>query len=69
MSIIIVGVGDADFSNMEELDGDNTVLSDAHGRKASRDLVQFVKFNDFARAAPGRLAKETLAELPTQMMA
>ena len=69
LSIIIVGVGDADFSNMEELDGDNTVLSDAHGRKASRDLVQFVKFNDFARAAPGRLAKETLAELPTQMMA
>jgi hypothetical protein len=51
-----------------ELDGDDAMLTDAHGRKATRDLVQFVKFNDFARLAPGRLAKETLAELPGQMM-
>ena len=51
-----------------ELDGDDAMLTDAHGRKATSDLVQFVKFKDFARLAPGRLAKETLAELPGQMM-
>lgn len=38
-SIIIVGVGDADFSNMEELDADDVVLYDTKGRKAVRDIV------------------------------
>jgi hypothetical protein len=68
LSIIIVGVGEADFSAMEELDGDDVRLTNARGLKATRDIVQFVKFNDFKNAAPGRLAKETLLELPTQMM-
>ena len=44
-SIIIVGVGSADFSQMEELDGDDGVLRDARGRKCARDIVQFVEFN------------------------
>lgn len=30
-SVIIVGVGDADFSKMEELDGDDGLLRDADG--------------------------------------
>ena len=68
LSIIIVGVGEADFSAMDELDGDDVRLTNARGLKATRDIVQFVKFNDFKNAAPGRLAKETLLELPTQMM-
>ena len=37
-SIIIVGVGNEDFANMEILDGDNG-LFDSRGRKAERDLV------------------------------
>ena len=40
LSIIIVGVGDADFSDMEILDADNTVL-ESDGMKAEvglRDL-------------------------------
>ena len=45
-SIIIVGVGNADFGAMEELDGDGGLLTDGHGRKVSRDLVQFVVFNE-----------------------
>jgi hypothetical protein len=45
-SIIIVGVGQADFSNMEQLDGDNAMLRDSTGRPASRDIVQFVRFLD-----------------------
>lgn len=43
LSIIIVGIGSADFTNMEILDGDNG-LFDSKGRKASRDMVQFVPF-------------------------
>lgn len=44
LSIIIVGIGKADFSNMNTLDGDNG-LFDSNGRKADRDIVQFVPFN------------------------
>ena len=38
MSIIIIGVGGADFSNMEKLDGDEGLI-DSRGNKAERDLV------------------------------
>ena len=41
MSVIIVGVGNEDFSAMEMLDGDNSRLS-ANGVTAARDIVQFV---------------------------
>jgi len=38
MSIIIVGIGNADFTKMDILDGDNG-LFDKHGRRCKRDLV------------------------------
>jgi len=38
MSIIIIGVGSADFSSMIQLDGDSG-LFDNKGNKCSRDLV------------------------------
>ena len=41
MSVIIVGVGNEDFSTMEMLDGDDIKLS-FNGVKAARDIVQFV---------------------------
>jgi len=66
MSIIIIGVGDADFSLMDELDGDDG-LWNAHGDKCARDLVQFVPYNDF-KHSPERLAAEVLEELPTQLV-
>lgn len=44
LSIIIVGIGNADFSNMNTLDGDNG-LYNSSGAKAVRDIVQFVPFN------------------------
>lgn len=43
ISIIIVGVGDADFSGMRKLDGDQG-LTNSYGVRASRDIVQFVPF-------------------------
>ena len=43
LSIIIVGVGEADFTNMNRLDGDNGLFN-SKGQKARRDIVQFVPF-------------------------
>ena len=81
LSIIIVGVGDADFSSMEILDGD----SDEYQFANLRDCVQFVSFketedmyhnagmddvNDLAARFHGvkeLLAGRLLEELPKQV--
>ena len=63
-SVIIVGVGNADFSAMEELDGDGGVLRDNQGRPVARDLVQFVVFNEAIQR--GDLAEQVLREVPDQ---
>lgn len=47
MSIIIVGVGEADFKAMEFLDRDDGVLKSPTGEPAARDIVQFVPFRQF----------------------
>lgn len=44
MSIIIIGVGGADFTTMEMLDGDDGHLKDSRHNVAQRDIVQFVPF-------------------------
>lgn len=72
MSIIIVGVGGADFSAMNELDADTVPLSFA-GKMAVRDIVQFVPFREFQNIknpilAQAHLAKEVLAEIPFQIV-
>nr|XP_034317442.1 copine-8 isoform X1 [Crassostrea gigas] len=72
MSIIIVGVGDADFTAMDILDGDDVRLS-YNGVHAVRDIVQFVPYNDFLSRgdmalSQAALAKEVLAEIPDQFL-
>ena len=66
MSIVIVGVGSADFSAMNQLDADNKMLKDRDGNVAQRDIVQFVPFRDYAKQQISALAAATLAELPRQ---
>jgi hypothetical protein len=66
LSIIIVGVGNADFSAMEALDSDDALLRDHKGRTAARDIVQFVPFRKY-QGNPYMLAKEVLAEVPAQL--
>lgn len=39
ISIIIIGVGGADFQNMNVLDNDDGSMRDDKGRAAKRDLV------------------------------
>ncbi|XP_051962399.1 copine-9-like isoform X1 [Xyrauchen texanus] len=73
MSIIIVGVGPAEFDAMEELDGDEVRVS-SRGRVAERDIVQFVPFRDYIDRSGNqvlsmaRLAKDVLAEIPDQLL-
>uniref|UniRef100_A0A668AX25 Copine 3 n=1 Tax=Myripristis murdjan TaxID=586833 RepID=A0A668AX25_9TELE len=67
MSIIIVGVGGADFSAMEFLDGDDGRLRSQTGEAAMRDIVQFVPFRQFQNAPSQALAQSVLAELPQQV--
>ena len=68
LSIIIVGVGGADFGAMDELDADEVPLySQMYKKQMSADIVQFVPFRDFANN-PMQLAKETLEEVPGQML-
>ena len=47
ISVIIVGIGDGNFGNMDILDADYNHLHDKNKRKADRDLVQFVPFNNY----------------------
>ncbi|VDI75783.1 Hypothetical predicted protein [Mytilus galloprovincialis] len=68
MSLIIVGVGNADFADMNFLDGDDGVLKGPNGQPAQRDIVQFVPFRDFKRASAAELAKQVLAEVPQQVV-
>jgi Copine len=67
MSIIIIGVGSANFDAMEILDGDGKLLKDSRGQPAARDIVQFVPFRKFVQQGPTELAAEVLRELPKQV--
>lgn len=66
LSIIIIGVGPADFSKMDELDADDNPLVSKEGITMKRDIVQFVPFNKF-KDNMQRLEKEVLAEVPNQI--
>ncbi len=67
LSVIIIGVGRADFSNMNILDADDNPLVNSKGIKAARDLVQFVPFLKY-ESNPEKLANEVLYEIPGQIL-
>ena len=66
MSVIIVGVGDEDFEEMELLDGDGQGLVTEEGKRAERDIVQFVAFKQCRNQED--VAAQVLAELPGQLL-
>lgn len=68
LSIIIVGVGDADFEDMRELDGDEIILKNSKGIFTRRDIVQFVEFRNFMNGDMSALAEEVLQEVPEQVV-
>eukprot|EP00474_Spongospora_subterranea_P005098 CRZ05556.1 hypothetical protein [Spongospora subterranea] len=67
LSIVIVGVGRVNYDKMKKLDGDgkNRLKSLQYG-VASRDIVQFVAFQD--KRSVEDLAAETLEEIPDQFL-
>ena len=67
ISVIIIGIGNADFSNMDVLDADDDPLFDKIGRRADRDLVQFVPFKEFKNDGK-KLAEQVLEEVPRQIV-
>ena len=66
-SLIIIGIGSADFGKMVDLDGDKVPLISSSGIRRLRDVVQFVPFNDY-RNNTEELTKQVLEEIPTQVV-
>ena len=67
LSIIIIGIGNADFKKMEILDGDEVPLVSNNGKKRIRDLVQFVPFSKFNNDET-KLSNKVLEEIPKQIV-
>ena len=69
VSIIIVGVGNASFELMVELDGDDESQRKLDSNSPPfRDIVQFVKFSDFKNSGSQSLSEEVLREVPDQVI-
>ncbi|KAG9139542.1 hypothetical protein Leryth_019249 [Lithospermum erythrorhizon] len=68
LSILIVGVGGADFKQMEFLDADNGKrLESSLGRVATRDIVQFVPMRE-VHGGQVSVVQSLLEELPSQFL-
>ncbi|KAF9607414.1 hypothetical protein IFM89_035552 [Coptis chinensis] len=68
LSILIVGVGGADFKEMEILDADNGKrLESSTGRVATRDIVQFVPMRE-VHGGQISVIQALLQELPGQFL-
>ena len=67
LSVIIIGIGNENFKDMETLDGDKVPIVSSSGKKRMRDLVQFVPFSKFQNNAQ-QLTMEVLAEIPRQIV-
>ena len=59
LSIIVIGVGNADFGGMRFVDD--------HRQSGKRDILQFVEFNRYNNNVPA-FTKEALHELPEQLV-
>ncbi|OMP07907.1 Copine [Corchorus olitorius] len=68
LSILIVGVGNADFKQMEILDADDgRRLTNSTGRMATRDIVQFVPMKEL-HSGQISVVQALLEELPGQFL-
>jgi Copine len=60
LSVVIVGIGEADFSGMEFLDSFDP------SRDNGRDITKFVRFNDYK--SYNALTEAVLGEIPDQLV-
>jgi len=69
VSIVIVGVGNENFSQMILLDADeNPLVSSVTGKRMTRDIVQFVPFREYKDLPYHELAVATLEEIPREVL-
>ncbi|CAD2213959.1 Copine/vWA found in TerF C terminus, putative [Angomonas deanei] len=67
LSIVFIGIGNADFSFMYDLDGDYQCLRHTRDRGTRRDLVQFVPYRLFDGGEQTLFAAAVLEEIPQQV--
>ena len=67
LSIIIIGIGNYDFSAMKFLDADKNPLVNSSGVMEMRDIVQFVDYKKY-RGNSEKLIEEVLDEIPKQIV-
>ena len=67
ISVIIIGIGNVNFSIMEVLYADDKLLVDRKGRKADRYLVKFVPYKDFESGGKNSV-EQVLEEVPRQIV-
>ena len=67
LSVIIIGIGKSDFSQMEELNAKNNPLISNNGERCCRDLVQFVSFKKCQNNGT-KLAELVLEAIPKQII-
>lgn len=67
ISIVLVGMGQRDFSTLEKLDGDKKWLRNSKKKLISRDIVHFVDFQEF-HGSDEKFSKALLEEFPEQFM-
>jgi uncharacterized protein YegL len=71
LSIVIIGIGEENFKDMEKLDGDEDELEDSKGKKRKRDIVQFIALNNFKKNKllnkGTDFVEEVLKEIPRQI--
>lgn len=68
LSIVVIGIGDGDFSGVQRLVADETgKLSHSNGVPIARDIVQFVAMDDYNGNARTCVA-EALREIPEQFV-
>jgi len=66
LSAIVIGIGHADFRNMEVLDADYGDLRHTNGTISQREIVQFVPYSKF-KHNHDELAKHVLEKIPNQL--
>mmetsp|Transcript_11590 Transcript_11590/g.46841 ORF Transcript_11590/g.46841 Transcript_11590/m.46841 type:complete len:669 (-) Transcript_11590:12-2018(-) len=69
LSIIIIGIGNADFTKMDQLCADEEPLvSSVTGKVMMQDIVKFVAFRDYDQRQPWKLTRDVLEEFPAQLL-
>jgi len=68
VSIIIIGVGEANFELMKELSDEGGPIYNSNFQKEFRDCVSFDAFRDFEFGHIEQLAEEILNEIPVEIL-